>query len=418
MHHVSTHLDIDATKSFYLKLQRHLDNFNGRAHHPRIPTRPTHIKSIQINLDLHKALDLTTVYALLDHLQHVRCLELHATLSTDQLDLLERVCQDIHVRLPNVMQLALHSEWIIGDDWPSEELDAMVYKHMIGDRRLTSLDLWHAEPLDGAIILDAQAPTLVELDISFPVLVNLTSGFRVASFPRLKRLLLHSTATPTVVPDLVVGGHMLDFGKSFPSLEYLYMATVFLGQFGGEELGRILYMTSTCPHLKHLRLDMSPSLTARSSIPSIAFNSLETLVLSGPLFKEEHLLLLAAVQWPSLMSIRYGSDGIYPDVISCLLVQAPRLKWLTARIHSNQEFFPGLLEMFGEREWPNLLGVCVYNQNAHMKGSFPDYVQVMKKACPNATIHLKFKRGIESRLFYGVHLPPQCGWGCYKCATN
>jgi hypothetical protein len=79
--HLSAHLGIATMESSHQKLQHYLDNFEGRGQHHRIPTRPAHIKSITINLDLHKALDLSKVYALLDHLQHVRTLYLHATLN-------------------------------------------------------------------------------------------------------------------------------------------------------------------------------------------------------------------------------------------------------------------------------------------------------------------------------------------------
>jgi hypothetical protein len=112
--HVSTQLHIRTVQSYRLHLQEYLDSFDGHGQHYDIPTRPAYIKSLIINLDVRRAftLDYSILYALLDHLSHVRRLELGAILSTNQLDELEMVCTNIHARLPNIKHLILHSSYM------------------------------------------------------------------------------------------------------------------------------------------------------------------------------------------------------------------------------------------------------------------------------------------------------------------
>jgi hypothetical protein len=103
-----------------------------------------------------------------------------------------------------------------------------------------------------------------------------------------------------------------------------------------------------------------------------------------------------------------------------LLNRAPRLKWFTVEIRSNQELLPNLEKTFGPNEWLNLQGVCIHNEKDHMEDMFPDQVPAVQQACPNATIHIKFKgrKKYDSRLLYGTNLSPQCSRACYKCIPN
>jgi hypothetical protein len=117
------------------------------------------------------------------------------------------------------------------------------------------------------------------------------------------------------------------------------------------------------------------------------------------------------------MLIQYWSHEFYPDVMFQLLEHTPRLARLTIHICSNQRFFPGLVGMFGQVVWPNLQGVCIRNEKMFNTSPLADRMPTVQLACPNASIHLKFKKGkkVNSRLFYGVNLPSQCDRVCYKC---
>jgi hypothetical protein len=88
---------------------------------------------------------------------------------------------------------------------------------------LTSLILDHTDGFEEKAMLVAQAATLVELDLLFPIVVLIvtdsTGGFHVPSFPCLKRLTLRSVGQP------IEDGHVLDFTTTFPALESLSMDT-------------------------------------------------------------------------------------------------------------------------------------------------------------------------------------------------
>jgi hypothetical protein len=215
-------------------------------------------------------------------------------------------------------------------------------------------------------------------------------------------------------------GRVLDLGATFPSLQFLYMDTVALREYGDEELGNILQIANTSPHLKYLELDTSTDLKALVSILPITFHHLETLVLHSRLFEEAHLQLLAAVKWPSLTTLLYWSDEVYSTIVPTLLKNAPRLRRFTARMYSSQGFFSSLVEAFGEKEWSNLQCVCIVNWNGRHASVVPDYMSALQKACPNASIHVTLKKGIryEATLAYGAHLPPQCNWTCYRCTIK
>jgi hypothetical protein len=227
-----------------------------------------------------------------------------------------------------------------------------------------------------------------------------------------------SAGTPAELPEVHTADEwVLDFGTTFPSLEYLSMQTIFLYAHGGEELVSILHMTSKITHLKHLDLTTSKFLKIRPSTLSITFHHLETLELFGHPFRKEHLQLLASLQWPSLTSLWYSSHSIYPNVVPCLLANTPKLKRLTVSIDPNQEFASDLANMFGRTEWPNLQNICLRDSVKDKETRLPEHVPEMQKACPNATIHFRrWNRGkYESRYFYGTHLSPQCNRACYKC---
>jgi hypothetical protein len=187
----------------------------------------------------------------------------------------------------------------------------------------------------------------------------------------------------------------------------------------GEELGTIIQIASTSPRLKYLKLNISRYHKALVSMPSITFQHLQSLELVSDLFEEEHLRLLASVLWPSLMSLRYSSQQIYPSVVPCLLENTPKLKWFSVRVRTYPEFLRNMAKMFDQTEWPKLKGVCIVKWNGRT-GSPPDHVPAVQKTCPNAAIHVTFSNSkkIDSNLFYGANLSPTCGWKCYKCVTK
>jgi hypothetical protein len=422
--HLSTELRINTHESFHPRLQRYLDNFNGTSHHTDVPTRPSHVTLVRIEISWtgssteDMVLDFDELYPLLDHLGHVRHLDMDVEIHPSNLDLLETACKEIHARLPNIKYLVLCSEWWIfkgEDDEPTEELYQAIYKCMMGDYRLTNMDLYHYNLLDGTAMLTDQASTLVKLHAPFCFLVDPMRGFRVASFPRVKELGLESITMPTGLPSR--DGHMLDFWQTFPSLESLSMETWDLCKYGGEDLWNILHMASTHPYLKHLKLDVTEKLEALPSTWSITFNHLETLVLRRTELYEKHVEVLASLQWPSLTSLSYLSKQIYPNVVPRLLAQAPRLKAFKMVVYADPKFSSNLGEMFGWVEWPKLQSVCI--GNLCKEDSLPDHMPEMETACPNATIHLALKGDAQgSRLFYGVHLPPQCSRKCAKCGDK
>jgi hypothetical protein len=428
--HLSTELWIRTAEFFHPILQQYLDNFEGRGQHPHFPTRPNSVKSVSINFDfdtdeeMNMTTDFAILYAVLDHVQHVRRLELHVKLYQMHLDALATVCRDISTHLPNVKHLTLLASLLDDDsdgsyefDGPTAEQNQEIYACMISGFKVMSLELWDDYPFDGTAVLRTQASTLAVLDLPFPILVTPTTGFCAAVFPHLKRLKLHSLSTHA--QDSMGHGKVWHFGTAFPALEYLDMNTDDLYQFAKGGFSNVLYMASSCPRLKYLVLTMPRRLQTHSSTLSITFTHLETLVLHGGLF-ESHLQLLASIQWPSMTSIQYGSDQVFPNAMLHLLNHAPKLKWFSLHVRSNYALISESERAFDQTEWPNLQGVCIWNENATKYDMFPHHIPAMQKACPNATIHLKFKRGNEydSRLFYGVYLPPQCGWGCHKCVIT
>jgi hypothetical protein len=191
--HLSVELEIDTFGSFGQGLQDYLDNFDGCAQHPDLPTDPNHITSIRINMILYaktnKAADFATMYALLGHLSHVHCLKLHAELYEEQLSKLKKVCRNIHARLLNIKHLTLSTEWIFDDDEdaPSEGLYQIACKHIVGNYKLTNLLLWYGDWFDATTVLNAQASTLVELEVPFLIVAQPTSGLHLTTFPRLKK---------------------------------------------------------------------------------------------------------------------------------------------------------------------------------------------------------------------------------------
>jgi hypothetical protein len=414
MNRISTNLSISTGESFRPRLQQFLDNFNGHGQHPDAPTFPTHVKSLVmiIKLDNASILDFSTLYAVLDYLHHIRRLELYARVPQDQLDMLVTVCRDICAHLPNVRNMVLHVS-LLGDIEISTatKLYQNVYKRIMDNCRLMNLKLRHDYLFDGTDFLDVQASTLVDLHVLFCIVADPISGFHVPLFPRVKRLTLRAVGDPNEAH--TGDGRILNFGHVFPSLEYLCMSTMSLCEYGGEELGNILQIVNTSPTLKHLELNTSKDLKVLFRTLPISFSHLETLVLRSPCFEEVHLRLLASLEWPMLTFLSYQSDGVYPRVVPHLLNHAPRLKWLKIYVYPDPEFLTGLEEAFGQGEWPHLQAVCILHWNEHEGGIPP----VMQKACPNATIHLKFTKGhkYDSTLAYGIHLSPQCGWACYKC---
>jgi hypothetical protein len=424
--HLSAQLNLNMWGTFHDECQHYLDSFHGRGHHPNVPKHPHHVKSIDIMLDLTTVTETTVgadfdaMYVLLDCLRHVRRLEVYAFLSVDQLGVLGMLYRDVCARLPNIKHLKLSWDWVIGvsDDWSSVELYQAILERMIGSYQLTNLALLAANLSDGATILNGQVSTLTELHIPLCLVANPTSGFLVACFPRVKRLKLRSLDVSEDAQDAPTGdGQVLQFGATFPTLDYLYMDTADLSEYGGEELGNALQIANTNPCLKHLTLVTSPRFKVLPGALSITFDHLETLMLLSDGFGEEHLQLVASMQWPALKSLSYWCDGVYPSVVPHLLAQAPKLKWFVAAITSDPDFFPGLAEMFGQTEWPNLQGVCIANANWDKEDTPPGQVPTVQKACPNATIHVTLKKGdeLDSRLFYGVDLSPQCNRECYKC---
>jgi hypothetical protein len=338
-----------------------------------------------------------------------------------QLSMLATVCQEIRARLPRVQQLVLRS-WMekYREIRPAQEY-AMVYAHMIGSYHLKKLTLYHDDPFVGTAILSTQASTLVELDLPLPILANSNSGFRMTCFPYVKKLSVRSAGMVHNLPDAPMGDRcVLYLGTTLPALESLSMDTDDLCAYGGEELAIILCMASTNLQLKYLELNTTRRLTALPSIPPITFTHLETLALHSLAFKKQHLHLLASVQWPALVSLTYQSKKIYPQLAVHMLEHAPKLKWLRIRIDSSQGFFTNLMYVFGHSIWPNLQGVCICNWNVHTDGILVDQLPVLQQACPNASIHLKFKKGKEydSILVYGIQLSPQCNRTCYKCVAK
>jgi hypothetical protein len=329
---------------------------------------------------------------------------------------MEFVCRDIRARLSNVRHLVLTVS-LLGTTSLAVQHYSMAYKHILGSYQLASLTTRFTEPFDATAMLETQVSTLVELDTLLLIVADPATGFRVASFPRLKRLKLHSTRRPEVSSGV---GCVLDFGKAFPLLESLDMYTEELCHFGGEDLGSILHITSTCTRLQSLKLSTSQELTAIPSTLPIVFNHLESLELWSHVLKEEHMRLLAAVHWPSLTLIHYWSERIYPRIVPQFLNHTPKLEWLTICIRSYVEFFPDVAKMFGQTPWPNLQGVCIDNWSRHTSSRGFDQVKVMKKACPNALIHLKFTTDDEDDgvAMHGVNLPRPRGFRCDKCAEN
>jgi hypothetical protein len=228
--------------------------------------------------------------------------------------------------------------------------------------------------------------TLVELVLPFPVITNPKCGFRVACFLHLKRLTLHAIDEPDSVTR---DGLLLDFGTTFPALQCLSMNTSNLHEYGGEELGNALQISSTACGLKRLTLATSPHLKVLASTVPIKFSHVDSLALHSHMLKEEHLQLLASIQWPSLTSISYKSDNIYPRSVPRLLDHAPKLRWLTVSIGPAKEFVSDLPKMVSRAVWPNLRSVCI--EHECKKWMFPKQVPIMQRACPNATIHLKPK---------------------------
>jgi hypothetical protein len=311
----------------------------------------------------------------------------------------------------------LSCDWVIGADntWPSVELYQTIFERIITSYQLTNLALLDGSLSNGAVILNTQTSTLVELHVLFCLVANAASGFCVNSLPHIKRLKLRSLDDSPGGP--VGDGQVLQFRTIFPSLETLYMDTGDLCQFGGEELGNALQIASTSPRLKHLTLVTSPHFKALPRALPITFNHLQTLVLLSDLFGEDHLRLVASVKWPSLTSLAYWCDGVYPTVFSRFLEHAPRLERLVAAIGSDSDFLHDLAAMSGQKVRPHLQSLCICNVDWDRDGAPPAQIPAMQKACPNATIHVTLKKedAYNSRLLYGVHLSPQCGWGCYRC---
>jgi hypothetical protein len=239
--HLSAQLEVDTLRSFHQKCLHYLDNFRGHGLYTRLPQRPEHIKSIKIKLDLNRAaltstvLTFTALNPLLDHLGHVRHLKLHTRLTRDQMEMFETLCRDIHERLPNVKHLDLSCWWFSGknDECLADEMEQTLFKWMMGSRPLTSLTLEYGYPFDQpAAILASQAPTLVNLDVSFPVLAITKGGSGLGSFPCLKKLRVRIIGDEddanNFFDDPEEEQHVVDFGTAFPALEDLHMQTATL----------------------------------------------------------------------------------------------------------------------------------------------------------------------------------------------
>jgi hypothetical protein len=223
--HLSAHLVMDTLDSFEDELWPYLDNFNGDERHYHVPPHPSHIKSVEIRLDLDEEAEMTTdeefapFFELLEHLDHVRRLNLYITMSTSQLGMLDAACQEICALLPNIKHLKLSCtlsiEVKVGDDgeWAFEMPDASFFERITSNYQLKTLTLEYDYPFDGTVLLKAQAATLVELDLPFHVLVDRTKGFRVKLFPHVKKLTMRSS-------EPMRGGRVLSFAASFPSVEY------------------------------------------------------------------------------------------------------------------------------------------------------------------------------------------------------
>jgi hypothetical protein len=439
--HLSMHLVLSPMDLYDQDFQPYLDNFDGHEHHSDddesdldgdiehhsdVPPHPSYVNSVEIKLDLAEVdeMDLDTdfadFYALLDHVNHIRRLELHILMQPYQKDTLIAVCREICVRLTNVKHLKLSCNVMREDDdyyddyCHSKKVDPAIFERIMVNFRLISLTFEYDHPFNGIAMLAAQTATLVELDLPSPVLVHRTSGFRMVCFPRVKKLTLRP-AGETLRDECV-----LDFGKVFPSLESLRMRTENLFGYDGEELGKILCMAGTSPRLKHLTLETSSNILVFPGALSITFQHLETLALHTNLY-EEHLRLVASMHWPSLISLRYKSKSIYPTVMPHLLERTPRLKWLTASIGPDKEFLSGLVEMFGQNEWPNLEGVCILRFTFDNRDTLPKQVPTMQTACPNATFHLAHtisNSPYNPTYFHGVNVSPDRNRLCIKCRSK
>jgi hypothetical protein len=134
--------------------------------------------------------------------------------------------------------------------------------------------------------------------------------------------------------------------------------------------------------------------------------------------KVEHLRLLASVQWPSLTSLQYWSNGAHSPIVSRLVKHAPKLKKFLVHICSGRGNFASLAKIFGQSEWPNLQEVCF--ENVQMGGASSKQVPAMQKACPNAVIDLFVWNGedYDSKHFYGLNVSPKCGEACSECLVE
>jgi hypothetical protein len=319
MRHISTELLVRTRESFKPRLQRQLDNFTGHNQYRHIPSRPDQFSSVK--MEIFWVVASAKLYELLDHLNHVNRLELELRVTSDQMDALGKMFQDIRMHLPNIKHLAISATLREDNDngndsedsetWQVDQHYASIYKHIMENYQLTTLKLLDDELWDETVRLDAQALTLVELEVPFLVPVNTKIGFHL-SFPHVKQLMLHSINVYRMFGMRTGAGraHVLDFGKAFPLLEHLDMSNSDVFSISSEELGTIIQIASTSPRLKYLKLNISRYHKALVSMPSITFQHLQSLELVSDLFEEEHLRLLASVLWPSLMSLRYSSQQI------------------------------------------------------------------------------------------------------------